>query len=75
MPHFLEFVMWAAVATQEWVRNNFPVLQLILSPSSPVLQSQNLEIEQLSLRFYSIRTNEYELNLSAKPGSYYAPIP
>ncbi len=46
-------------------RNNFRILHLIFSPSLPVLQSQNLKIERLFLRFCSIRTNKYELNLSA----------
>jgi len=60
---------------KEWARNNFPIWHLIFSPSAPVLQSQKLEMEAPFLRFCSIRTNEYELNLSAKSGSYYVPIP
>jgi len=41
----------------------------------PVLQSQNLKIAQLFLRFCSIRTGKDKPNLSAKLGSYYVPIP
>jgi len=63
------------LAFKERARNNFPILHLIFSPSWPVLQSQKLEIEWLFLRLYSIRTNQYRLNLSAKSGSYYVHAP
>jgi len=51
------------------------ITSLFSIPSSPVPQSQKLEIERLFLHFYSIRTNQYGLNPGAKPGSYYVPIP
>ncbi len=54
--------------------NNSYNWHLCFSPSSPVLQSQNLEIERLFLHFCSIRTNEYELNQSTTYISYCVPF-
>ncbi len=53
--------------------NNLYDWHLCFSPYLPVLQSQKLEIEQLFLRFCSIRTNKYELNQSATYISYCVP--
>ncbi len=69
------------------LRNGHAIISLFSIPTSPVLQSQKLEIERLFLHFCSatvpallylhavVNQNEVGLNPGARPGSYCVPIP